>query len=226
MTAQEKLPLPSAGWAVIDPGPETTSDPAAVIEFARPYGTVSARDGGAAWAIRPRQEHGTFSQTNVEAPLHTDAQYRDNPEGAFLLACARPAETGGDSIVLRVSDLLESLAARPGREDLLHLLTASIWRWRTPPVFGGPRISAPSPILKFRPDGTPTMRWRLDNLVVDEKCDWAARVVAEAAATHKARRLLRVTAGQILVCDNATVLHGRTAFTDPKRLLWRVRVHP
>jgi len=69
------------------------------------------------------------------------------------------------------------------------------------------------------------MRWRYDNLVQNEEHAWAAKIVADVASTHPATRIIRLEAGQVLVCDNAAVLHGRTAFTDHNRMLWRVRVH-
>ncbi|SDY98912.1 TauD/TfdA family dioxygenase [Tessaracoccus flavus] len=217
--------LPSSGWAVLEPGPAVASDPAAVIELARRYGTVSERDGGGAWPIQSQVPSGTFSVTNDAAPLHTDAQYRNDPEDAFLLACARSAAQGGDSILLAVDDLVATLSRRSDWFSLQGLLQAPIWRWRTPEVFDGPRESEPAAILYPREDGRYSMRWRMDNLVADQSAAWAAEVVHQTAAIDPNLAVLKLRPGQVLVCDNSTVLHGRTAFNDPTRLLWRVRVH-
>lgn len=217
--------LPAGGWMTENIGLTATSNPETVVAYASGFGSVSNRDGGSVWPVTARVDSGTFSMTAAEAPLHTDAQYRDDPEDAFVLACVRPACTGGDSVILSVADLVETLAARPDWLALKSVLTAPIWRWRTPAVFGGPSSNTPVPVLNYRGDGSPVMRWRFDNLIRDERYSWAAEIVAHVAATHPSTKLLRLEAGQVLVCDNTTVLHGRTAFTDSRRMLWRVRVH-
>lgn len=217
--------LPTRGWTVDDLGPDAAANPDAVAAFASKFGRVSDRDGGSVWSVTARAASGTFSMTAAVAPLHTDAQYRNDPEQAFVLSCVRPAAQGGDTILLRVADLVETLTSRSDWAELEAVLTAPVWRWRTPKVFGGPSMNAPTTVLSRRMDGSPIMRWRVDNLVKDERYTWAAQVVAHVAETHPARAQVRLEAGHVLVCDNSAVLHGRTAFTDPARKLLRVRVH-
>lgn len=215
--------LPPSGWMIEDLG-AAAMDPQQVIAYASRFGEVSDRDGGAAWRIVPRRNFGTFSETAAAAPLHTDAQYRDDPENLVVLACVRPARPGGDTVLLAVADLVAALADRADWADLESVLTAPIWRWRTPIVFSDPRFNTPAAVLSRRDDGSPLMRWRHDNLLPDNRCAWAADIVSAVAETHPSSKVLRLEAGHVLVCDNATVLHGRTAFSDNERTLWRVRV--
>lgn len=216
--------IPPCGWMIEDLG-AAAADPHEVTAFASRFGNVSDRDGGPAWRIAPRRSSGTFSETAAAAPLHTDAQYRDEPEDAFVLACVRQARAGGDNVLLTVADLVAALTDRADWPELEPVLTMPIWRWRTPAVFGAPRFNTPTAVLSRRDDGSPVMRWRHDNLIHDDRYAWAADIVAAVAEAHPSSRVLRLEAGHVLVCDNATVLHGRTAFSDTERMLWRVRVH-
>jgi len=225
MNAVTRGALPPPGWLVEDLGPDTVAEPDAVARYASRFGTISDRDGGSVWPIAARASSGTFSMTAAAAPLHTDAQYRDHPEDAFILACVRPATVDGDTVLLTVAELVDTLASRHDWPELEAALTAPLWQWRTPAVFDGPETNSPTAVLSWRPDSSPLMRWRYDNLVQNEEHACAAKIVADVASTHPATRIIRLEAGQVLVCDNAAVLHGRTAFTDHNRMLWRVRVH-
>lgn len=218
------LPLPASGWSV-ERAPVPVTSPSAVIDFAARYGTVSCRDGGAAWPVRATERTGTFSVTDAAASLHTDAAYRPDPEDAFVLACVRPARVGGDSTLLAVTDLVATLSELENWPRLRAALEAPVWRWRTPVIFDGAPLSPSVPALTWDPDGSPRLRWRTDNLIAGRNIRQVANTVAQIAETHPARRVLRLEAGDVLVCNNTTMLHGRTAFHDPDRLLWRVRVH-
>lgn len=195
-----------------------------VEEFAAQLGIVSRRDGGqGAWPIKPRKDSGTFSEILGEARFHTDAQYHELPERAFLLVCERPAQDGGANLVLNLEHAREAALESVGREGL-DLLEQPIWSWRTPSAFRTSDTPEYSPdTAVFRADGT--VRWRFDNLLCKtaKQTDVAARFAdALDRSPHAVRVMLKP--GDVLLCDNWHVLHARTHFQDPNRLLYRVRL--
>ena len=195
-----------------------------VERFAARLGTPSLRDGDrAAWPVRPRKAHGTFSETDGEARLHTDSQYHRLPERAFILACERPANDGGASILLDSREARHIAHDQLGMEGL-RLLERPLWSWSVPDVFqrqGVPPVSPPAAV--FAEDGS--IRWRIDNIQCgSEELFQIARSFADALSG--ARQVVRVVlgAGDVLFCDNRFALHGRETFSDRERLLYRVRL--
>lgn len=71
--------------------------------------------------------------------MHTDAAYHAEPESAFILVCERPANDGGDSLILTVSDLMteleEALLADDAPQFAQQLLRTSIWSLVCPQGF-------------------------------------------------------------------------------------------
>ncbi|MFF3754706.1 TauD/TfdA family dioxygenase [Streptomyces sp. NPDC002018] len=212
------------GWAVFHDEDVADGDTAAMNTIARACGRPSARDGGPLWPVAPRAATGTFSVTSAATGLHTDAQYHERPESRFLLFCVRPAECGGGlSRLLRTADLLDGLSETGLDENDTALLERGLWRWRTPEVFR-PAARAPSgahPVIGRRG----RLRWRYDNLVTTENgLAGTARRFHRHIEDHPATETVSLSAGDVLYCDNSLVLHGRTAFRDPGRLLYRTRL--
>lgn len=220
--AQQDLKL--RGWALIA-GSHAAVDCTSAIEMvASHFGTPSDRDGGiTVWPIKPRKTEGTFSETAGEAHLHTDAQYHSIPERLIFLACAHPSETGGESVILDVPGLKQTLEEANFSSVEMNILRRPLWRWRIPKVFQTsalPEISEPKSILD-----RDTIRWRYDNLVTDSQ---ELRHLANAfhCTVEKSRfkQVVMLKRGYFLVCDNERTLHGRKAFSDVNRLLFRVRL--
>jgi alpha-ketoglutarate-dependent taurine dioxygenase len=193
-----------------------TVDAQAVGDLMMVFGQVSARDGGTLiWPVRPAttDSGATFSVRAGAAEWHTDAAYRAVPEDFVALLCVRPADDGG------VSRLLHERHARAGMDaDVVTALRRPGFSWCPPAVFGGPSTRC-FPVLT--PD---TVRWRWDNLVVARAHRPAARMFREHLATAAGALELPLEAGDVLVFDNRRMLHARTAFTDPRRHLLRVRL--
>lgn len=211
-------------WSLFPKALTTPFSVAQVEDFAAQFGIVSRRDGGhGAWPIKPRKDSGTHSETLGEARFHTDAQYHERPERAFILACECPAQDGGENLLLSVEHAREAALESVGEEGL-DLLEQPIWSWRTPSVFrtsDAPECSPDTAV--FQIDGT--MRWRFDNLVCknEKQADVATRFAdALDRSPHTVRVLLEP--GDVLLCDNWYVLHARTHFQDRNRLLYRVRL--
>lgn len=196
-----------------------------VLEFAQQLGTPSTRDGGVAiWDVRARNPFGTFSETSNEADFHTDAQYRDDPESAFILACETPASCGGESFLLTKQDVRIELSKAKWPNDELALLSKPVWRWQIPDVFvrtGDPAISTPKAVISDEQG----LNWRFNNLVFDSE---AQRLVAIKFRNllRNSNRIIRfkLNTGDVLVCCNKTVLHGRSSFEGCARQLYRVRL--
>ncbi|HUO40896.1 MAG TPA: TauD/TfdA family dioxygenase [Mycobacterium sp.] len=189
--------------------------------FAYLVGRPSSRDRNrAVWSVRPRGSMGKFSMRAGPADLHTDSTYHDRPEPFVLLYVERPAAHGGESLVLHVDDLRADLDDAQAADDTEPLLRAPIWRWQRPPAFGGGPTSG-HPVL----DGS-GVRWRSDNLVMDGADDSQRRAASRfafAVENSRAVQTLRLDRGDALLIDNRCVLHGRTEFADPTRLLHRIR---
>ncbi|MFE0589803.1 TauD/TfdA family dioxygenase [Micromonospora echinospora] len=202
--------------------------PDRLLRNVRAVGTPVAPDGTRfVWPVRSRPDadaEATFSETTAAAGPHTDSQYSDRPEDAFVLHCARPADCGGGSTVLiRATDVIAVLDRRdPGSLALLR---------RVDVPFAAPRT--------FHMHGTSwgrvvgagdRIRWRADTLAAGLRLTGYHRpglrraIQAFEDAVHEADRVqFRLHAGEEIVVDNTRVLHARTAFRDRRRLLWRVR---
>jgi CsiD len=192
-----------------------------LLAFAHLAGRPSSRDRGTVvWCVRPRGSVGKFSMSPGSADLHTDSTYHDRPEPFVLLYVQRRAAHGGESQVLHVDDLRTDLHGSEGAEDTEALLRAPIWRWKRPMAFGGGQTTGHAVL-----DGS-SIRWRLDNLVIngsDDSQHWAAGHLASVARNSRGIRTLRLDRGDALLIDNRCVLHGRRAFTDTARELYRIR---
>ncbi|GIH25050.1 hypothetical protein Aph01nite_33600 [Acrocarpospora phusangensis] len=212
--------LATQGWTVL-PGAGFTDghqiDHAAVTTIAELFGSPSSRDGGrAVWPVQPATTDPgeTFSRRDGEALLHTDAAYRADPEPLFALFCVRPARDGGLSRLLHAADAVAGLD-----DGILGALRRPQWRWVPPRVFGGER-DTPRPVLE--PDGA--IRWRFDNLDVGSELADVATAFRDHVETHPRLVQLPLATDSVLICDNRSMLHGRTTFADPGRLLLRVRL--
>lgn len=143
-----------------------------------------------------------------------------------MLFCVVPADCGGGaSRLLRASDV-------SGRLDDAAVLTeadterlhAEVWSWEVPEVFRtAPTHNASSSHAVLGRGGT--VRWRHDNLRPGgpQRARTAQRF-RDYVESHPDVVTVRLAAGDVLYCDNERVLHGRTAFQDPRRLLYRTRL--
>lgn len=212
--------LKTHGWALITDAGFTDGvsvDHAEVLRIARHFGKPSDRDGGTPiWPVTPRDSgpSDTFSVRDGEAQFHTDAAYRADPEQRFALFCVRPAEDGGSSRLLRTCDAMSGLPRK-----MLSLLRRPIWRWVPPATFGGPSDVARRVWTR---DGR--IRWRVDNLNVSANLRTVGQEFAEYLESHSRVAEHRLVTDSVLVCDNERLLHGRTWFSDPRRMVLRVRL--
>ena len=166
--------------------------------------------------------------SNSALNWHTDGYYNEtgNTIRAFSLYCVTPASSGGTNFLfdhemmyLLIRDQNPELIAALMRPDIMtvpanvrgnEVLRAQV----SCPVFS---IGGCSQRLQMRYTSRPRhVIWR-------EDCD-SARALAlidEILMEPEAGVHLTLQAGQGIVCNN--LLHGRTAFEDTRRLVYRVR---
>jgi len=206
------------------------------------FGTMEGHGatGQKIWRITPRPDLDhvpTFSEAAGEAPFHTDNSWVRNPEEYFALLVIRPADVGGESLILPVPELLRDFARTrqgPAAMRALHLLQ---FPFAMPVVFRSeaegaakvtPVVTAPVILSRSR------IRFRYDVLIAGFQARpvlaTAERVDAVEAfnnfltGVRETAPTIRLERGDLLIGNNWTVLHARTDFTDPKRLLLRARM--
>lgn len=217
--------LQCRGWAQIPPCDDTCSGPDRILQFAARFGIPSTRDGGrAVWPVRALAgRDATFSLRAGKAGMHTDSAYHRVPEPLFLLHCVRAADDGGDSLLVHIDDVVAEICAKPEGAAVLRTLREPLWRWRPPAEYSAVGSTPAAPIIA----GT-TVRWRGDNLVIPQGETYmqAVRVFDMAAELAALSVRFRLRPGWTLIVDNLRVMHGRTPFSDRRRLLLRVRLWP
>lgn len=196
------------------------ADEETLLDALRLLGVPSSRDGGKpVWPVHPRGANaGTFSVRTGYADLHTDSQYRPDPERWVALYCVRPARHGGESLALSGVRALALLRAHPDGERIEALLREPAFRWQVPAIFPE-GDQEPCPILNGG-----SIRWRRDNLIASGHHLWAADAFHALLGKTEVTVRLRLTPGDLLILDNHRAMHGRTHFEDADRLLLRVRI--
>lgn len=192
------------------------------------------------WDVRNQGEagsgHTSFSENDRKADYHTDNGTLPIPENYFLLYAVRAAECGGGVSLLRDGRTVKKqFEETPEGRAAVRLLSAATVPRKVPlafrkygdvssegiqlaPVFGD------KPMVRWRKGGirrgilaspeydTPGMRQAVD-MMTDMLQDGPGEIQ------------LTIPTDGLLVINNHIALHGRTAFTDPARHLFRLRFH-
>jgi hypothetical protein len=209
-----------------------------VLEMSRLLGSPMPHDtnGQEVWRIAVKQENSlvpTFSQHAGEAGLHTDSQYRQNPEDAFALFTVSQATCGGgESWILHHDDIVESLRTMPDGEKHYHLLKTTPVPFAVPSIFnieedGDGHVEV---ILATIFEGN-TIRYRQDTLatgikhhpIEDESIMQALEALEKAVHDNSKTTILKAENGSCFFIDNKRTLHGRSGFSDANRLMLRCR---
>jgi hypothetical protein len=162
-------------------------------------------------SVRPVAGASSYTATDTEAEPHTDVTYSIVPPHLQVFICQRPAATGGVTLLVDGWQALDELkATSPGTfESLFYDVGERSFaiRW-----FGA------------------TVGMRHDNLVLAHLSSVASGG-DEDELTGAVRRLsqnggyrTRLVPGQVLAFNNHRMLHGRSAFSDPQRLLTKLHV--
>lgn len=211
-----------------------------LLQLGNQLGSPISHDenGSLIWDIRAKenlnQSVPTFSEHADEAFLHTDSQYREQPENLFALLCLQPAACGGGlSLLMTYSDLMAELLARPDGEDHKAALEEIKFPFAVPTAFksrpDGPDEYVFSPIL----EGKQHLRFRLDTLEaglrtletpLPDRGVRALEAVKSILNTSNQIKRFHLQTGDLAFFNNRSTLHGRTAFFDKHRHLLRVRL--
>jgi gamma-butyrobetaine dioxygenase len=161
--------------------------------------------------IRPIDGGRSFASNDRETPLHNDLQlFLGAPADLQVMVCVRPAARGGESILVDTWPLALAIAeADPQAFEALFAVE------RRFPFIAG-TLTSPT-IARF---GDRVSFVHTPRIVQGDEL--AARVTGWLA--ERAPRRIALRAGETLVVDNHRVLHGRTAFDDPRRELVRLLV--
>ena len=152
----------------------------------------------------------TYPKTAVEAQLHVDP-----PNGGHLtpslqmMVCRRPANAGGESLVLDAWDVARAIEADdPALFAALFTTVRRVELARD--VMWGPTIALRRGHLACHHGAGPP------------RDDVGERFRARIASRPPIE--FRVAAGDVYINDNRRMLHGRRAFADPRRELERINV--
>lgn len=208
--------------AVVLRGVPVTPGDATFRELAAALGPVGAEDAVDLREVRatdaPRRDKRgwmVLSSTSEEIPCHTDEYFDDSPSEAIALHCITPAAEGGDSLIAYLRDVTALLS--PDERSVLAT-----------PAF--PTPNGPRPILTTE-KGAPAIRLNENVLHAMVAKGMPLEPEAAAALASLKRAILAVqhvvtlAAGDCLLTNNFTTLHGRTAFAeDSARRLVRIRI--
>jgi alpha-ketoglutarate-dependent taurine dioxygenase len=220
---------------VVPTEPDIDEQRRALFALAALQGPVMANhpDPAVVWDVRNRTTDPAVrmraSSSDREAQYHTDAGYLAIPPRYFLLFASQAADCGGGVSLLRDGrELLEQLseteegaeALRVLRETVVpRLVSESLWPWASVGADGFQQSHLLGEL--------PMWRW-----TVGRTRRYASEEAAAAITT--VRRFLRRGPGEVrynlptdgvLMIDNHIALHARTAFTDQRRNLFRIRWH-
>lgn len=196
------------------------------------------------WPVSPKPElppayTPTITEHNGSAEFHTDSAFKAMPEDYVLLFAHHPAaDGGGRSLLLSASRVLTKLSETDAGLECIRILQSKRFPFRVPTAFTRHRRDADvewisAPILSDRPQ----IRYRYDLILSALQClRTSLSPEAEWALAHFKETLHQLSpcvfglnCGDLLVINNHSVMHGRTAFEDRDRMLLRVRLantHP
>ncbi|HSW74734.1 MAG TPA: TauD/TfdA family dioxygenase [Candidatus Saccharimonadales bacterium] len=221
------------GLAISSESPELAQ--LASITIGSAYGRPTKTDkqlSQIAWPVRFDPDapiRSTFSQTKGEAQLHTDSQYFEHPEKFFGLFCIVADEQGkGTNTLVYAKDVVHAVAKES--PESLEVLSKK-YPFRVPTAFTEMATDSAVEITWAPIITMGTVRYRYDTL-----CDGIAAVggIDEAQLTALAlfeqklaeapSQAYHLSPDEALLVNNHTMLHARTPFDNPERLLYRVRM--
>jgi alpha-ketoglutarate-dependent taurine dioxygenase len=202
-------------------------DPTANIPFDRVLWDVQNRGDRSS-------SHTSFSENDLEANYHTDSASLPIPERFFLLYAVCTSRCGGGVSLIRDGRVVRSqLEETPEGRAAVQLLSETELPRRIPEAFKKYADVAPdgylyAPVLAERP----IWRWREDAIrkgvaahpeYQTPEVRQALDALIEQLANGPGEIRQVIPTDGILIIDNHIALHGRTAFTDPRRHLLRLR---
>ena len=196
------------------------------------------RQGRLLWDVKPRflpvGHFATYSEHHYRAELHTDTQYYTDPEELFLLYVVRAARCGGGrSLLCSAHEIKECLLKTAQGREAFEILSNFKFPFRIPTTFtqaGTVKtinttlapVFSDKPFIRFRYDTLEKGFQARPDLDVPE-ARFALKVFLDILETVAVVDY-QMPDDSLLICNNHTMLHGRTSFEDRERHLLRVRL--
>lgn len=213
--------LIASGVAIIRDGPR---QPDGVLSFAGLFGEVAQSAYGAVFDLTPGNAVGTAGTTLRGVPPHSDEAFVYSPPGIEILACIRPAEDGGDSILVDGFGIATKLRqAYPGSFEML-----ANWNHHFVRLHDGKLDQrASAPVIALDDDGEisgirlhtrASAPLDLPESVMEDYLTAYHRLCALMMSAENQVRL-QLDSGDAIVFDNHRALHARGEFSDRRRHL-------
>lgn len=192
-------------------------EPGAVADVVRLFGFVRETNYGRIFDVRSQVNAANLAYTSLPLPVHTDNPYRNPVPTLQLLHCIASDAEGGDSILVDGFRAVQTLRAE--QDGDFELLT----RYSAPFAYRGAgdvHLETASPVIRLSTEGELTgirfnsrsagpLRVPFD---VMRAYYGAYRRFAAVLERPELRVHFRMAPGDLFICDNERVLHGRTGF--------------
>lgn len=210
------------------------------ITLASVYGEPTRTDrklSQIAWPVRYDPDATvvrTFSQALGEAAYHTDTQYFKKPEDYFGLFCIESDIPGkGTNQLVHVDNVIEMLVDSQNGQALTEL--SRPYPFRVPSAFteSGKDSDIEVTWAPIVDEENRTIRYRRDTIASALTVPGIEVTADQHAALRALESVLAVLQpvehhlqpGEAVIINNKRLLHARTAFDDPHRFLYRVRMN-
>ena len=203
------------GFVIFTGTPQRTGS---LSELASRFGCVRETNFGRLFDVYARSGSNDLAYRAVALFPHTDNPYRDPAPGIQFLHCLVNDNPSGETLLVDALAAGEALAAEdPEGFELLATVPLRFW-W----MDGETELVTEGPLILRTPQDRMTgVRYntKLDRLplmspAATQAYQQARRRFAELLAAPQFELRTRLNGGDLLMLDNARVLHGRTAF-DP-----------
>ncbi|WP_438463466.1 TauD/TfdA family dioxygenase [Marinomonas sp. PE14-40] len=190
--------------------------------FGSPIGHDRSDSNGITTIANLKGYEGYLGASYTDHPLHTGGVYSDTPPIVLLLQCVKPSSVGGDSFLVsskKVYDYLSEVDSK-GLELLKEPGTVTIKRGvaeASRAIFDKNILNNGSYMFSFRCDDIIRFEINPASLVT------TLGKIKEYIDRPENQVRVRLKENQILICDNSSVMHARSAFPkDEDRLLLRL----
>ena len=213
------------GFVVITGGP---CEAGSIEEVARLIGDLGESAYTKIFDLTPKSKTRTIGNTTRPVPPHTDEAFRFSPPGINIISCVRPADDGGESVLVDGFNLATVL--REDDPQGFEMLTKYAQSFHRVHNFGNDKIidertRQPMFVLDDRGE---VVGVRIHTRAAGPMTLPPEKVESYYAAHHSLSELmmsvemqikLTLNAGDSIVFDNHRVLHAREHFSDPERFL-------
>jgi len=163
------------------------------------------------------EEGARYHQTRQGGDIHTDSVNRPEPMKFLLLGCAAPAVLGGESILIRGSDVLDRLRDFPGVVETLSRPYHFEGRGMAeiPGLFQMPVLTETEtgPSFRYLRPYIESAHLRAGE-PLDAEQTRAFDVLDACLDLSELQYRYSLQKGDLLISDDTAVFHGRTSFID------------